>query len=331
MPKITESANALSQGPSDVTALQILSLDQTITFVQYTRYVLPLDGFVFWLKTQSIDVNGSLHVSIAKKQNEDETVAVNKVVFTTGTAIQKFNDIKSNTIWVGGFHDIRFAFTRSDAHYKSAKLFHYVGDAVYPALANLLVDNGDQLPLSTLVVSNSLPMWLALVAYTPVWLQPPNPLVTLYPSYAVPDNLRPPYGVVHIEPTGTRALGAAPLLGPTRPRGSAALGTVDGTTPDSSHWQLTADQVRVTLYGLTSQEALDFHDLVFQYSYDMDYMGIMNVPIVVDEKRTQPELGILAMKKTIHFEVSYYQSRVNTAARQLVEKATASIIPNPLF
>jgi hypothetical protein len=331
VPTVAESANALSQGSSDVAALQLLSLDQEIAFTQYTRYVLPLDGYVFWLRTGATNVKGSLHVSIAKQQNEDETLAINKVIFSTGTAIQKFNDIDSNKIWVGSYHDIRFAFTRSDAHYKSAGIFHYVGDAVYPALANMLVDTGDQLPLSTLVVSNSLPLWLSLVSYEPVWLNPPNPAITLYPSFLVPDNLRPPYGVVHIPAEATRALSASPRLGPFRPVGNAALGTINGTTSDSTHWQLVADRVKITLYGTTNQQALDFQDLVNRFSIDQDSLGMMNTPVMVDEKRTQAELGILAMKKSITYEVSYYQSRANAAAQKLIEHASVTLYQQPLF
>jgi len=55
---ISESANALNQGSSDVAALQLISLDQNVTFTQYVRYVLPLDGYVFWLRTASMDVSG---------------------------------------------------------------------------------------------------------------------------------------------------------------------------------------------------------------------------------------------------------------------------------
>ncbi len=327
MATINEAASGLSQGNSDNAALRTISLDQAIQFTQYVRYVLPLDGYVFWLKTETTSIFGSLHVTINKRQNEDETIAVNRVMFSTAEKVQQFNDIASNKIWVGQYAQQRFAFTSSDNFFKAAGIFHYLGEAVYPALASQLVDNGSQLPTSALIVSNSLPLWLSLSTYTPVWLQPPNPGVTLFPSFAVPDNLQPPYGVVHIDPGATRALQATPRLGPTRTVGNPGLGTVDGTTPDSSHWQLTSDHVRVTLYGTTNQVALDFLDLVNQYSIDQDAMGIMSATPMRDEKRTQAELGILAMKKTAEFDVSYYQSRVNTAARQLLEKAAVTVIP----
>ena len=56
----------------------------------------------------------------------------------------------------------------------------------------------------------------------------------------------------------------------------------------------------------------------------MGVIGIMNLPIVRDEKRTQSELGTLAMKKIIDYEISYHQNRVNTVARQVIK----STIPN---
>ena len=331
MATINEAANELSQGNSDTAALRVVSLDEVVPFTQYVRYVLPLDGYVFWLKTMTAQIRGTLHVSIDKRQNEDETIAVNRVMFSSTEMIQEFNEIGPDKIWVGQYADQKFAFTTSDNYIKSVGLFNYVGHAIYPAMASQLVDNGDQLPTSTLVVSNSLPLWLTLKTYTPIWLQPPNPGLTLYPSFAVPDNLQPPYGVVHIDAANGRTLQATPLLGPTRPVGNAALGTFAGTTLDSTHWQLVSDRVRVTLYGTTNQVALDFLDLVNQYSYDQDAMGIMSASPMRDEKRTQAELGILAMKKTIEFDVSYYQARANAAARQLLLKVTETINVTSLF
>ena len=325
-------------GAANLAGLRTLSEDQQVEFQLYVRYVLPLDGYVFWLGTGKVlHVRGSVHVSADKIQREDETIAINRVVLTTGEAVQPFNKIAPNQMWVGMIAGVKFAFSRSGPRYRAAGLFHYNGDAVYPALANMLVPVGKQLPLNTLVVSNSLPMWLSLVTYNPVWSVPPNPGITLYPSFLIPDNLEPPYGIVHIEPSGTYALQATPLLGPTRSVGSAALGTPAGTTADSTHWQLVADKVRVTLYGTTNQQSLDFIDLVNRYSYDYDYMGIMSMTPMRDEKRTQSELGILAMKKTIEWGVSYYQTRANAVARQLIKHvsvvvtATNTIYPyNPV-
>ena len=52
---------------------------------------------------------------------------------------------------------------------------------------------------------------------------------------------------------------------------------------------------------------------------------MLNMPVIQDEKVTQPELGVIAMKKTITFEVSYYQQNIRNVARQLIESALISV------
>jgi hypothetical protein len=124
----------------------------------------------------------------------------------------------------------------------------------------------------------------------------------------------PPYAVVHIPPEGTRAIQSAPLL-----------------TRDRSHYQLAADQCRVTLYGLQSDEAEDFLDCVLQYSVNSDNFGVMNMPIVRDGKRNQTELIAVAMQKFIDFEISYNQARVADVARQLITSVLAPTVYAPSF
>jgi hypothetical protein len=327
MATVNESANATSQGNPDLAGVYQLSRQQPVTFTRYQRWVLPLDGYVFWLRTETQTVTGSLHSTIDNRQNEDETVAVNRMTFMTGTPIDFFNRQSINEIWIASFEDVKFSFSSRGAYYLASGVYHYVGTAVYPALLSQLVDVGDQFPKTELIVSNSLPLWLMLVAYSPEWLVPPNPCITLYPSYLVPTNLHPPYGVVHIDPASTVSLQAVPNLGPTSPIGWARSGTVNGTTLDSTHWQLVSDRVRITLYGETNQQALDWLDLVNSYSRDQDLLGIMSVSPMRDEKRTQAEINVIAMKKTVEYQVSYYQNRVNTAARSLIETAAATIYP----
>lgn len=314
MPTLDES---LSVGPAQLkadllAALRETSGDQYVTFTQYIRKVLPLDGYVFWLKTKDMTVPGSLHYTTDKRQNEDETIAVNRVIFTTGEEVQAFNEIAANVIWVGEFNGVKFAFSSRQNYYRNADLHHYIGDAVYPAMYSQLVDLGSQLSDKELVVTNSLPAWLTIPSYDPVWMGIANPGILLYPSFAVPDNLRPPYGVVHVEPSATQALQSAPKIGKTY-----------------THAQLAQDKVRITAYGWTNSNALDFLDVVNQYSVDQDVIGVMNVPTWRDEKRTQAELGVLAMKKTIEFVVSYNQLRVNNIARQLILHARATFVPYP--
>ena len=312
MTTMAEAENAAggSLFPGLSGGLRTISDNQITTFTQYVRYVLPLDGYVFWLKTQSTCVQGSLHVGIDKQQREDETIAISRVIFTTGSDVQEFNAIQPNQIWVGEFGNLKFAFSRSGLRYRAAGIYHYVGDAVYPALQSQLVDVEQRLPLDTLIVSNSLPAWLALSTYNPIWLNAPNPGLELFPSFAVPDNLRPPYGVVHIGADQTRAMQAFPAF-------------VDKT--DTSQAQLATDHVRITLYGLTNEFALNFTNVVYQFSEDTNIIGMMSPPIVRDEKRTQSEMGMLAMKKTIEYDVAYNQGVMRTQARQLITKATAAI------
>ena len=50
-------------------------------------------------------------------------------------------------------------------------------------------------------------------------------------------------------------------------------------------------------------------------------------PTVRDEKRAQSELLILAQKKTIEFEIDYYQCAARNIARQLIENATVLCLP----
>jgi len=305
---VYESVNAQNQTASDVGGLRLLAREQDIVFVRYVRHVLPIDGYVYWLRTTSQPVAGALHYSVDKRQNEDETIAVNRVVFTTGQEVQLFNEASPDVIWVGSYKELRFAFVRAGDFFHAAGVYHYVGEAVYPALATQLVDAGAQLSDATLIVSNSLPAWLTLASYSPIWLTITNPMITLYPSFAVPDNLVPPYGSVHIEPSGTGALQSVPAY-------DACY----------THSQLAADDVRITLYGLTNDQAMNFYDTVLDYMTNFDVLGLMNAPVVRDEKRTQAELGILAMKKTLAFRVSYYQSSIRDLARQLILKALVTV------
>lgn len=293
-----ELAAGLAEG------VNTLSRNQEVVFTKYVKTILPADGYVFWVKASildtpppvtSITVRGSLHYSTDQVQREDETFGLNKVVFTSLEFIEPFNEISSTILWVATFEDIRFAFNARRMYYKQADLHHYVGDAVYPALATQLID--DPADISTeQVVSNSLPIWLTLtgsgVLATPI---------PVYPSFLVSENIEPPYIAVHITPEGTQALATAPVI-----------------EPNSTHWQLASDRVRVTLYGLRNSQALDWFDYVLDFMGGGDALGLQNIPTVRDDKRTQSEMTVLAMKKTVEFQVSYYQNVARDIARQYI-------------
>lgn len=307
---------------------EAISYDQEITFLKYIKVVLPLDGFVFFIRSDLMDpraveaasvgrvlppatliVTGSLHYGQDKRQLEDETIAVNRVTFTALGPVQEFNDLGPRVIYIGEFQGNRFAFSQRSGFYQQAFVFHYRGDAIYPAMESQIINGLEGFDDRSPVVSNSLPFWLTLPSYRPPWLPASVAPIEflLYPSFAVPENLQPPYGVVHVDPAQTRALQSFPRLG-----------------PDLSHEQLVHDSVRVTLYGVRNDQALGFQDVLNDYVTNVGTMGFMSMPIIRDEKRPQAELGILAMKKVLEAEVSYHQFAARAAARQLFK----SVVPN---
>jgi len=317
----TEATGARNQYGSVLSAgLTTLSLNQVITFTRYVRVVLPLDGSAFWVRADLLSpsallnatafnttpfsaaqkiltpapteqVQGSLHYSTIQNQDENEGFSINRVVFTSKTEVEALNAIAPNTLFIGEFDGLRFAFSRRSMLYRQAEVYHYEGDAVYPALATQLIDSVDQLASRDVVVSNSLPVWLSL-----------NALCPMYPSYLIPEDIDPPWCSVHIPPEQTGPLQAVPYLDPTQ-----------------SHYQLTRDRVKLTTYGLRNYNIMDLLDYVMaQFENDSFALGLMSLGSWRDEKRTQTELNVLAQKKTIEFEVSYYQARVRDIAQQFL-------------
>lgn len=288
-----------------------ISRDQAVTFTLYRKRVFPADQFVYWVNAALVDdppvettisVKGSLHRTANETQAEDGTYAVNRVVFTSEQQVDSFNDIAPLDMWLGAFDEVRFTFNSIlTQRYVQAGLFHYVGDAVYPALETQIIDTPEQLAALETVVSNSLPLWLTLTM---------GDTIAVYPSYLVPDNIRPPYIAVHIFPENTAAIQSAPRVDET-----------------SSRWQLAQDKVRVTMYGLNNKQALAWIDYVAAYSLDSDALGLMNMPVPRDEKRIQTELSVIAQKKTVEFDVNYYQAAVYAIARVYILSCMASFNP----
>ena len=193
MPSIAESLNSQSQLQDTLAAgVKTLSQQQTIEFTQYSQTILPADGYVFYVNTGSTtEVQGSLHYSTSQNQNEDETIDINQVVFTALSQIDVFNTAAPTDLFIGTFEGIQFAFSARGSFYQQANLYHYVGNAVYPALASQLIDSAADIPTEP-IVTNSLPIWLSQNSFAPV-----------YPSFIVPANVVPPYITAHIEPSMT--------------------------------------------------------------------------------------------------------------------------------
>ena len=358
---VAEALGAKTPLGSDLAAgVDAISSNQKVTFTKYVRLVLPIDGSIFWVRATiisdgallnaavlnsaalnelplvsipaaTITVKGSLHYATENRQQQEANYAVNRVVFTAESPVNDLNAVGPSTMYIGEFQGQRFAFSSRRSFYKQADLYHYAGDAIYPPMLSQIIDDAVQLANRGQVVSNSLPIWLSIADYfAPTfggiglsfvigesaigggywpWKVPFAPIPALFPSYLADDNLAPPFATIHIPPESTQALASAPFLGRRL-----------------SHHQLAKDKVKVTFYGLRNEDALGFIDTVNQFSLDTDRLGIMNIPTVRDEKQTQAEMNIIAMKKTVEYEVSYHQNQARDVARQLILSAIPTFI-----
>jgi hypothetical protein len=223
------------------------------------------------------------------------------MVFTTAEAVSDLAELDSQTMYLAECQKQRFTFSTRSGWYRQSNLYHYSGDAVYPAFASQIIDNPEDLNLYEPVVNNSLPVWLTMNQFFPV-----------YPAFLVSDNLTPPYAAVIIGEDNTSPMQSAPVV------------DFSGT-----RWQLVKDSVRVVLYGVRAAQALDWLQLVLTYAdNNPTVMGVMNSPVLRDSLRGQVEISALAQKKVINFEICYYQVKVEQIARQLIEHATLSVLPH---
>ena len=306
---------ALTQGVGN------LSRDQALTFTQYTKQTISEDGTVFWVaSTTTKTVKGSLHYGTDRSQEEDQTIGMNSVIFTAEAEVSELNAISPGTLWVCPWitqdgASIQIAFSSRGAYYEQAGLFHYAGFAVFPAMQSQLVATASDLPAGP-IVSNSLPIFLAAAKALPTLVTSQAPALTLYPSFLVPENIVPPYGVVDIEPSLTSAIQSFPRF-----RWSQKTGTGPYQLPDA---QLMRDKVRITIYGFNNQQARQWLDGLIAYSLMTDDFGFMSAPAIQDDKRVQSEIKAIAMKKTIEFAASYYQGAADAIARQLILSASIS-------
>jgi hypothetical protein len=321
MPGIEEIRGNSQLAASVRDAIEQLGLvAEDVVFTAYTRVVLPLDGYVFWSPTVIVKAKGVVHFSQHLEQNETETYGHAVVTFTSEGRLVQFDALGNHTLLVARIGGFRYAFSSQGGFQDEARLWHYQGDSILPELEAQLLDPPRTIDPSQAVVSNSLPAWLALNGWsTPFedWFSN-APVsqgglgITLYPSFLVRPNIPPPYGVVHIGAEDTSAQQAVPFVDSNR-----------------SSWQLASDRVRITLYGLQNNAAVDFLNCVLQYIEYTGNFGLQNMPIVRDGKRWQTEVQAIAMQKVIDFTVSYNQARMASVARTLIEQASAQIQINP--
>ncbi|HBJ6600326.1 TPA: hypothetical protein LC329_004184 [Salmonella enterica subsp. enterica serovar Havana] len=291
----------LTQGLDDLSRFQV------VTFTKYIRKVLPLDGFVFWVKASvlssvpdsepdTVNVKGYLHLTTESIQDDEQLYDRNVVTFTAQADIDPFNDIGSDVLYIGEFFGIQFSFSRRTGLNEPANLYHYSGEAIFPYMRSQIINSADDIDLADVVVSNSLPIWLSLSQFMP-----------MYPAMLSVQNLVPPYATVKCGE-------------PSPVAGAFCL------DEKQNQYQLVSEDVTITVTGLRNAAVEDFLRYVQDYTLsDKAEMGVMNIPVIQDERITQNELNIIAMRKKVKFKVNYYQQRMRNVARRLITSAIPSI------
>ncbi|EAW6600879.1 hypothetical protein FGH97_24420 [Salmonella enterica] len=297
----TELNATLTQGLDDLSRFQV------VTFTKYIRKVLPLDGFVFWVKASvlssapdseldTVNVKGYLHLTTESIQDDEQLYDRNVVTFTAQADIDPFNDIGSDVLYIGEFFGIQFSFSRRTGLNEPANLYHYSGEAIFPYMRSQIINSADDIDLADVVVSNSLPIWLSLSQFMP-----------MYPAMLSVQNLVPPYATVKCGE-------------PSPVAGAFCL------DEKQNQYQLVSEDVTITVTGLRNAAVEDFLRYVQDYTLsDKAEMGVMNIPVIQDERITQNELNIIAMRKKVKFKVNYYQQRMRNVARRLITSAIPSI------
>ncbi|EAS2833364.1 hypothetical protein AV553_20790 [Salmonella enterica] len=308
MPSLDELAEATGSQLSGVlrSAVETISSGQEISFRLYVRQVLPIDGFVYWVNAGIIQpeelarmkitspktamIKGSLHRQVVTEQSESQSQDVNNIIFTPIEKADDFNVEDPNAIYLGEYAGTQFAFSRMESRYTQSGIYHYRGMAILPTMRSQIIDSPDDIS-DEQIISNSIPIWLALKQFA-----------TVYPSFLVPSNLTPPYIVADVRNTVPLAMASRYDAGSRK------------------RYQFVQDTVRITLYGFSNRMALDYVDFVVNKAAEDEEFGITNMPIPVDVKSNQVEINALAKKKIVDFEVNYYQQTARDISHQLIKK-----------
>ena len=319
MPTANEASGQQSGLQASLDAgIESLSQKQQVQFQRFTRIALASDGSVFWVGTQETMIaTGSLHYATDRRQEEDSTLGVSDMIFSSESEVTQFSAISPEAMWIGSWPipdapPLLVAFSRLGNYYRQADIHHYSGVAITAVMLTQIIQSAADIPAGP-IVSNSLPIWLAQTTFA-------GQTVQVFPSFLMPENLAPPYVVAHIVPELTESLGAFPVIGPwpgtTEPNSGAS------PLHDLASSQLMRDEVTLTLYGFSNQAAIQYLVMLIEASIDGTApFGFANSPAIRDEKRTQVELATLAQKKTIQISANYYQGTADAIARRLILSA----------
>ncbi|VFS51418.1 hypothetical protein [Budvicia aquatica] len=187
-------------------AVETISSSQRVTFTLYVKQILPLDGYVYWVKASivnpaelarlglsdsplSVSISGSLHRQALSEQTDTVSQSINHIIFTPIEKIDDFNVVDPNGMYLGQYEGVQFTFSRMDSRYTQAGIFHYRGESVRPSMRTQIIDSQDDIN-TDLVLSNSIPIWLLN-----------NHIAPVYPSYLLPANVPAPYIVADVQST----------------------------------------------------------------------------------------------------------------------------------
>lgn len=298
-----------------------LSNNQTVTFKQYQKYILPADGFVYWVATDTapFTVEGAFHYVVQQSQEVDQTRGINTVIFSALESVTQFNAVASGTLWIGTIPadmdnqgaPVLFSFNQRGSYFQEADEHHYTGTAVWPTMQTQILQSVADLPTSA-ILSNSIPLFLSLTGPqpgqpAPSWL--PTAQYTLYPEYLAAENQVPPFITVEVKSTESLQIQAY------------RYNRADGT---AGRDQLVKDQVTLHIWGLDHVQATQYLDYLMwyfeTYGGKVSSMGLMSDPVIRDAVSLQTELNTRAQKKVIELTVSYYQSAALASAMKLIEK-----------
>lgn len=311
MASLASAASSSSAGKAAVLAAGVdqISEQQQFTFTLYKRLILPADGYVFHClasaisppitdKSLTFTAPGSLHLSQRVEQNLDSTIARQTVIFTAEQQIIEFSDMADTELYFMTLPNGSLAaFSSQNMRYDTSGLWHYAGVAVLPYEASQIIASAADVTTGGTIVSNSLPIWLAMST---------GPL-PVYPADLSPMNLTPPYITADIQ--NTQAMTMAPLYDST-----------------SGQQQLCRETVIFTLWGCRNVDALNFQKAILDNSMPDDAAyGTMTPLVPVDLKKPQPEFAILAQQKSMTVDVNYLQGVTRNIARQLIESAFITV------
>lgn len=305
-------------------SLLAIPYNEPVTFRRYIRLVLPVDGFIFWIRQSlinlqspalngmalnelpdltalddSLTVTGSLWYAANNQQENTQIHTVNNVFFTSSKKLDDFQDLGESQIWIGEIDGVRFSFNRAGNFFQKAGVWSYQGDSINPIMASQIIDNLADLK-DEKIVNDSLPLFLSN-----------NFGYRVYPAFRGSQNLKPPF--ISIDVMETK---------PLQQRQSEE-------STERRQWCL--DTVKATCYGLSNNAVLDYMNSMIELGLTAVDFGISNSLTAKKIDIPQSELNITANAKEVTFEVNYYQTRAHNIAQKLIESALCSVSINPIL